>query len=148
MTTLSLLRCVECRQTTGDVAQSRRDREPRCGPCERRVDHARRLLAGDDWYRDQIAAYAERLYGPGWEIGPGWQFCADLFADARALGGWQAVGVELPAPQSRLRIDKRPCPQCGETTTSVSNYFCAGCHFRGWWGRWRDTTTTTKGGTT
>jgi hypothetical protein len=37
-----------------------------------------------------------------------------------------------------LRIKARPCPECGETTTSVTRYSCAGCHFRGWWGRWAD----------
>jgi hypothetical protein len=28
------------------------------------------------------------------------------------------------------------CPDCGETTSSATNHFCAGCHFAEWWGRW------------
>jgi hypothetical protein len=35
-----------------------------------------------------------------------------------------------------LRLVTRPCRSCGETTSSVTRYFCAGCHFAGWWGRW------------
>jgi hypothetical protein len=137
MTTRSLLRCVRCEQVTGDATPSPRDREPRCSPCERRTDHEHRLATGDRWYRERIADYAERLYGPEWERKPGWQFCADLFADARALGGWAIVGVKLPRRRPRLKVTTRPCPVCGETTTSVTNYFCAACHFQGWWGQWR-----------
>ena len=35
-----------------------------------------------------------------------------------------------------LRIRTRTCTACGEETSSASRYFCAGCHFAGWWGRW------------
>jgi hypothetical protein len=34
-------------------------------------------------------------------------------------------------------IHTRPCETCGETTTSVVGYFCGGCHFAGWWGKWK-----------
>jgi hypothetical protein len=138
MTTLSLLRCLGCGQVTGDVRPSRRDREPRCGPCDRRADHDHRLATGDRWYGNQVIDFAERHYGPEWEQLRGWQFCADLFADTRALGGWKAVGVEMPTPRSRLEVTVRPCPVCGAVTTSLAGYLCASCHFRGWWGPWRD----------
>jgi hypothetical protein len=138
MRTLSLLRCDRCNQTTGDVTYSQCDGRPRCPPCERRADHERRLIAGNRWYVDRIVDFAERLYGPEWEQARGWAFCADLFADTRALGGWKAVGVEIPAPRSRLVIEKRSCSVCGYVTTSLTDYLCADCHFRGWWGRRRD----------
>jgi len=138
MTTLSLLRCVGCGFVTGDAVESFRDDEPRCPPCERRADHQRRLEQGDRWYADRIVAYAEGMYGADWEQQHGWRYCADLFADARALGGWAAVGVELGPRRARLEVTTEPCPVCGETTTSVTGFFCAGCHFAGWWGRWRD----------
>jgi hypothetical protein len=138
MTTLSLLRCARCRQVTGDVTPSPRDGSSRCPPCNRRADHEHRLANGDRWYREQIVRHAERLYGPDWERRPGWGFCANLFADTRALGGWKAVGVEMPAPRSRLVIKERPCAVCGFVTTSLTSYLCAACHFRGWW--WRDDT--------
>jgi hypothetical protein len=130
-----LERCVGCGQTTNDIGYSRHDREPRCGACERRADHERRLLVGDAWYRRQIIAWAKQRW-PDWEREHGWAICADLFADTRALGGWKAVGVELERPSQPIKT--RPCRVCGATTTSVSNYFCADCHFRGWWGQWRD----------
>lgn len=38
---------------------------------------------------------------------------------------------------TRTEIIRRPCPVCGEITTSASKYFCANCHFGGWWGRWK-----------
>jgi hypothetical protein len=58
-----------------------------------------------------------------------------VFADTRALCGWAGVGVELPAPRPKP-IRKRRCPRCDEMTTSATGYFCGGCHFRNWWGRW------------
>jgi hypothetical protein len=130
---VSLLRCVGCRIVTGDAVPSRRDREPRCGPCERRADHDRRVAQGDPWYGGLIIDFALGRYGDEWEREPGWRFCADLFGDVRALCGWQGVGVELPERVRRLEIETRPCPDCGETVTSVTNYMCATCHFRGWW---------------
>jgi hypothetical protein len=35
-----------------------------------------------------------------------------------------------------LQIRIRTCTACGEETSSATRYFCAGCHFAGWWGRW------------
>jgi hypothetical protein len=91
--TRSLLRCVRCGQTTGDVSTSRRDGGPRCYPCERRTDHERRLAHGERWYRAAIVAFAESRYGPAWEQEHGFAVCAELFADTRALLGWDGVGV-------------------------------------------------------
>jgi hypothetical protein len=134
---LSLLRCESCGFVTGDVAPSRRARVERCRPCERRADHQLRLAVGDPWYRDQIRKWAASHYSAdSWE-NPGLGYCIELFADTRALGGWAAVGVEMGPPKPKpIRV--RPCPRCGEQTSSSSNYFCAGCHFRGWYGRWGD----------
>jgi hypothetical protein len=123
---------------TWDATPSRHDRQPRCGPCERHFDHGRRLHRGDRWYGWAIIDFAQLRYGDDWEREPGFEFCADLFADTRALGGWGAVGVELSSPRRKLEIETRPCPVCGQTTTSVSNYFCGMCHFHGWWGQWAD----------
>jgi len=35
--------------------------------------------------------------------------------------------------QRRLRINTRRCSDCGGPTTSLTRYFCAACHFAGWW---------------
>jgi len=40
--------------------------------------------------------------------------------------------------RDQLVIRTAACPDCGETTSSVARYFCAGCHFAGWWGRWSE----------
>lgn len=42
-----------------------------------------------------------------------------------------------PGPR-KLNIRKRPCPGCGETTTSLTNYSCPRKQFGGWWGQWKD----------
>jgi hypothetical protein len=39
-------------------------------------------------------------------------------------------------PRKLKPLKVRPCPECGEATTSASWFYCAGCHFKGWWGRW------------
>jgi hypothetical protein len=127
--------CVGCGFIVDDVAASSDDGAPRCRPCERRADHKRRLERGDWWYRDRIAEFAVATYGHGWEREPGFAYCAGVFAHTRALCGWAGVGVELPPPRQKP-IRTRPCPHCGEVTASASGYFCAGCHFAGWWGRW------------
>jgi hypothetical protein len=128
---LSLLRCDDCGFVTGDVCRSRYDKQDRCGPCDRRADHARRLATGDGWYLSKIREFAGRYGRDDFA-----DACA-LFADTRALGGWAAVGVELPPRRARAAAT-RPCPVCGETTSSASAHFCAACHFRGWWSRWDD----------
>ena len=134
--TTSLLQCKRCGFTTGDATPSRKDGVPRCPPCERRTDHERRLADGDAWYLQRIVDYAQERYGPDWEQQVGWDHCVALFGDARAVGGWAMVGVEMRRPQPRVeRTTIRPCPTCGFETTSVSNYLCARCHFGGWWGR-------------
>ena len=68
----------------------------------------------------------------------GWDHCVAVFGDARAVGGWAMVGVEMQRPPAKVeRTIVRPCPPCGFRTTSISDYLCAACHFDGWWGRWR-----------
>jgi hypothetical protein len=137
-------RCVGCRQYAVDAAASAHDGATRCPACERHFDHRRRLAAGDKWYRSCVEEFAERGHGPEWRRRP-WQMVCDLFADTRALGGWTAVGVDAsPRPRER-GILTRPCSDCGEPTTSITNYFCASCHFSGWYGRWRRKPTTPKG---
>lgn len=42
-----------------------------------------------------------------------------------------------PRPQAG-EIIVSSCPDCGEQTSSFTNYACAGCHFRGWWGKWKE----------
>jgi hypothetical protein len=44
--------------------------------------------------------------------------------------------ASLRSRKRREPIRTRPCPVCNETTTSAALFFCAGCHFAGWWGRW------------
>jgi hypothetical protein len=48
---------------------------------------------------------------------------------------------QLDKPRRRRRRRQpvgvtRPCVDCGATTTSYSRFYCAACHFRGWWGEW------------
>src|SRR5262249_34486350 len=104
---LSLERCNRCGFTTGDVALSRRDRVRRCARCERGADHERRLAGGDAWYRERIAEWAVVRYGPGWEHDLGFDHCAAVFADTRALCGWAGVGVEVPRRPRRWKIVER-----------------------------------------
>jgi hypothetical protein len=50
--------------------------------------------------------------------------------------------LELDKPRRRRRARRaRPvvvelCDRCGGTTSSYSRFFCAACHFAGWWGQW------------
>jgi hypothetical protein len=125
MAGLSLLRCAGCGFTTGDVIYNL------CGPCERRHDHARRLAEADEWYLEAICAFSGDRYASFDEA-------CEVFCAVRAIGGWAAVGVEEAPRREPAVITTRPCRKCGETTSSASGYFCAGCHFAGWWGKWAD----------
>jgi hypothetical protein len=64
---------------------------------------------------------------------------------ARAAGPRQAkgqvvsaavlFGLELPRRRRRMRqVPTRDCERCCEQVGCTG--LCAGCHFRGWWGRW------------
>jgi hypothetical protein len=56
-------------------------------------------------------------------------------SELRRPGGWKRDDLEHGwyRPRKRFSIDARPCSRCGGRTTSAMGYFCAGCHFRGWW---------------
>ena len=42
-----------------------------------------------------------------------------------------------PGPR-KLHIKTKPCPKCGETTTSLMRYSCPRKQFGGWWRQWAD----------
>jgi hypothetical protein len=49
---------------------------------------------------------------------------------------WPYVAAEPSADDDhrvRRSFRVRPCPDCGEQTSAASGYFCAACHFAGWW---------------
>lgn len=105
-----------------------------------------------DWRRDQAASVYdfERLVLPELERYLGGRITVTERlpeTTARTLdvtGGFDALchtqtgihGLANRVQWVEDTIETRPCPVCGFRTTSVTKYFCARCHFHGWWRDW------------
>lgn len=107
-----------------------------------------------DWRRDHAASVHdfERLVAPQLELYLGGRITiTERHPDATArtldiTGGFDALchtrsGIQGLANRVQwvdetTEIKTRPCPVCDFRTTSVTNYFCARCHFHGWWRDW------------
>jgi hypothetical protein len=57
----------------------------------------------------------------------------------RRVAAAELLGIAKPRRrrhQVKTVFTLRECGQCGGAVTSAAGFFCAACHFDGWWGKW------------
>lgn len=72
------------------------------------------------------------------EFGPRARLQLDKLAHCSRCCGWVHPSNSYLCKRCGPReVRVRECGHCGGTVTSAAGFFCAACHFTGWWGEWK-----------